>query len=258
MRTPRNRSPMPLVPAGLVLLATGLWASGLLSKVAPLPHAPEAFRPLLVALALMGLLVVGLVWFLRRGQRRKLLSQATSMSALMRLDWARFEQLVGEAYRQQGWRVEETGQGGADGGVDLLMRKGGKRCLVQVKQWQARVGAPVVREMFGLMVHHKADRVAVVALGGFTTEAIDFARGKPVDLVDGKGLLAMVGGAIPEQVTAPGPRSASTKAPSKSKGAPKCPVCQTAMLRRVRRNDGSMFWGCPRYPSCTGTRNIRS
>lgn len=252
----RSRSPVSLFPAFVFLLAMVAWSSGILSQWLPTP--PDGMRSLLMALASMGLLVMGLLWALRRQQRKKLLSQANTLADLMRLDWVRFEQLVAEAYRRQGWRVEETGQGGADGGVDLMMRKGTKRCIVQVKHWQARVGAPVVREMFGLMVHHKAHRVAIVALGGFTSEGIEFTKGKPIELVDGKGLLAMLGGQLPEAVTAPTRGGGSRSTKPKATGAPKCPQCQTTMVRRVRRQDASVFWGCPRYPGCTGTRNIRS
>lgn len=35
-----------------------------------------------------------------------------------------------------GYAVEETGLGGADGGIDLVLRHGGRRILVQCKQWR--------------------------------------------------------------------------------------------------------------------------
>jgi ssDNA-binding Zn-finger/Zn-ribbon topoisomerase 1 len=41
--------------------------------------------------------------------------------------------------------------------------------------------------------------------------------------------------------------------------APTCPRCNSTMVRRVARrgrNAGGSFWGCSRYPSCKGTRNI--
>ena len=250
-----SHSPVMLLPIGLMFLTLTLWGFGVLSAWVPAP--PAFFVPLLKAAGLGGLVLVAVAYAIRRWKRSRLLGQAGTLAALHKLSWAQFELVVGEAYRRHGWRVEETGQGGADGGVDLLMKKGSKRCIVQVKHWQARVGAPVVREMFGLMVHHKADRVAIVALGGFTSEAIDFAQGKAVDLVDGKGLLALAGGQLPEAVTAPAQRSSRSEEPRK-KGAPKCPTCQSQMVRRVRKQDASMFWGCSRYPGCTGTRNIRS
>jgi DNA-binding helix-hairpin-helix protein with protein kinase domain len=39
---------------------------------------------------------------------------------------------------------------------------------------------------------------------------------------------------------------------------PACPRCGSTMMRRTARrgrNAGSGFWGCSRYPTCTGTRN---
>jgi restriction system protein len=109
------------------------------------------------------------------------------------MSWQDFELLVGECFRRLGYRVTETGQGGADGGVDLLLRRDTKKILVQCKRWRSSsVGAPVVREMFGLMVHHSADRVKIVCCGKFTREATAFASGKPVDLISGEALLLLL------------------------------------------------------------------
>ncbi len=41
-------------------------------------------------------------------------------------------------------------------------------------------------------------------------------------------------------------------------GPPACPRCKSTMVRRVRGADGSAFWGCPRFPSCRGTRPIEA
>jgi len=38
-------------------------------------------------------------------------------------------------------------------------------------------------------------------------------------------------------------------------GTPICPRCNASMVKRTNRKDGSMFWGCPRYPKCRGTRS---
>lgn len=41
-------------------------------------------------------------------------------------------------------------------------------------------------------------------------------------------------------------------------GRPSCPKCGASMVRRTARKGsraGKMFWGCPRYPVCKGTRN---
>ena len=60
--------------------------------------------------------------------------------------------VLGEAYRLLGYRVTEIGGGGADGGVDLMLTKGGEKFLVQCKQWKAyKIGVDVVRELYGVM-----------------------------------------------------------------------------------------------------------
>lgn len=139
--------------------------------------------------------VAALISLLKRRTRRQLLGAQTGMDSLRNMDWQTFELLVGEAFRRQGYTVEETGQGGADGGKDVVLRKGGLKTIVQCKQWRSqRVGVPVVREMYGVMLHEDADAVKIVALGGYTPDAIAFARYKPIELIDGHALLAAVMG----------------------------------------------------------------
>jgi DNA-binding helix-hairpin-helix protein with protein kinase domain len=56
----------------------------------------------------------------------------------------------------------------------------------------------------------------------------------------------------------PAAPSASTHTTAaSSSGSPSCPRCGSPMLRRTARrgrHSGGQFWGCSRYPSCTGTR----
>ena len=33
-----------------------------------------------------------------------------------------------------------------------------------------------------------------------------------------------------------------------------CPECGATMMRRANRRTGDYFFGCSRYPDCTGTR----
>ena len=109
------------------------------------------------------------------------------------MNWRDFERLVGEAFHRRGYAVEETGLGGADGGIDLILRKDGRTELVQCKQWRSRqVKASVVREMWGLVSHHKADAVKIVCVGDFTRDAKEFAEGKAIELITGERLLEMI------------------------------------------------------------------
>ena len=92
-----------------------------------------------------------------------------------------------------GLRGDRDGRGGADGGVDLVLRKGREKFLVQCKQWRAfKVGVAVVRELYGVMAAKGAAGGFVVTSGSFTEEAIEFASGRNVTLVDGPKLFGLI------------------------------------------------------------------
>ena len=125
--------------------------------------------------------------------RKHHLLKMRSLAHLRNLRWDQFELLVAEAYRKEGYLVQETGLGGADGGVDAVLRRNGKTYIVQCKRWSgSKVGAGVVREMYGLMTHHSAAGVKIVCLSGFTKSAVSFAERKPIELLDGEMLLRMI------------------------------------------------------------------
>jgi len=152
------------------------------------------YRPL-GWLALLVCCIAALASFLNRRRRRRLLESQIGMDSLSNMDWRSFERLVGEAFRRQGYAVKETGQGGADGGIDLELSKDGQITLVQCKQWRShRVGVQIVREMYGVLVDSGAAAVKIVALGHYTPDAAAFARGKRIELVDGHALLATIKG----------------------------------------------------------------
>jgi restriction system protein len=220
--------------------------------------AQGALEPVAWLFLGIGLVGAGLsVW--RAKDRAKLLDEQTGLDSLRAMNWQQFERVVGEAYRRLGYQIEETGQGGADGGIDLLLRKDGATTLVQCKQWRnQKIGIAVVREMYGLMVHHRASAVKIVCTGIFTGECEAFAAGKPLELVDGHALLMLVD-QVKVQVSAtatrprPSPAFASAAVVEMESAIPACPKCSVAMVKRSNRATGQQFWGCPSYPKCRGT-----
>ena len=212
-------------------------------------------------LILFGLLALGS--FFMGFSRRRLVDQQTGVDSLRNTSWKQFEFLVAEAFRRQGWQVDFSLGGGADGGVDLVLRREGRTALVQCKQWKARsVGASVVRELFGLMVAEDTDEAIIVTSGHFTREAEAFAEDKPIRLIDGPELLALVqsvrGGTGDSPVVAGVPPSTINQELSTPQNAPACPQCTKPMLLRTARrgaNAGKQFWGCSTYPNCSGTRS---
>lgn len=215
------------------------------------PFAPLAW------LVLAACALAALFSFVGARRKRRLLDTRTGLDSIAALGWRDFERLVGEAFRRQGYAVEETGLGGADGGIDLILRKDGKRVLVQCKRWhRQQVGVSVVREMYGLLAHHGADEVRIATLGGYTPDAMAFARGKPIVLIGGDALLGMIREVKTADVALPHQRGEPVVGVSASQPTtvPECPRCRKSMVERANGKTGSVFWGCSGYPACRGTR----
>ena len=228
-------------------------------------------QSLITALASVGQYIVPLVGlvgaavsFFRRKQRCALftdVAQAQSTHALDGMSWREFEMLVGEAFRLQGYSVTETGGGGADGGIDLILSKGAEKFLVQCKQWKAyKVGVDVVRELYGVMAAIGATGGFVVTSGRFTVDASNFAAGRNVRLIDGPKLFALIKQAKQSTKMA-ADQTGNTQRPAQLKAAAdlSCPHCGSTVVKRVARkgsNAGSEFWGCSTFPSCRGIRQL--
>jgi restriction system protein len=199
----------------------------------------------------------------RRFHRHSLITGVAKSGAADALDsmsWREFELLVGEALRLEGYRVSETGGGGADGGVDLVLRKGSEKFLVQCKQWKAQtVGVNVVRELYGVMAAKGATGGFVITSGRFTEDAKSFANGRNLNLVDGPTLFEWIKKAKSSGASSTlRPVTPAPAAPTQNTSPP-CPVCAKPMVQRTAKRGGSAgaaFWGCSSCPTCRGTRAI--
>jgi len=247
---------MPRRKSSLVddLVLVPWWVSLILAIVAPaflirmlLPWS--AFAPL----ALLFFLATAALSALRSLKTARMLDAQTSLASIRELPWKRFEDLLGEAFRRQGFKVEETLGGGADGGIDLLLGRDGNVTVVQCKR---RNGAPVgvreVRELYGVLHHRGANAAKLVATTTFTADAIAFAENKPIELVDADSLLHLIRGVQTSgKIVLP-----TAEADNLTSDCPKCG--SVMVLREAKRgpNPGQKFWGCPNYPKCHGTRNL--
>lgn len=117
---------------------------------------------------------------------------------LSRISWERFEQLLADHYRQDGYGVEHCGTAGTggkfDGGIDLKLRRNDEFVLVQCKHWNAKkVPHNDVHQLLGLMVNEGATGAILVTSGEFTQAATEAAnRQGHVKLVDGHALRSML------------------------------------------------------------------
>lgn len=191
----------------------------------------------------------------RRKQLYGKVAKHSDASVLNQMTWENFEELVGEYFRRNGYKVTRAGGNGPDGGVDLMLRKGSETHLVQCKQWKAhKVGVQPVREFYGVMTAHGATGGYFISSGEYTTEAKSFVRGLNLELVDGKKLKKMISVAhkSPEAPAAV-PETGQAATP------PACTKCGITMAKRIARRGnhaGKEFWGCQDFPRCDGIRSL--
>jgi hypothetical protein len=206
-----------------------------------LPLSIGARAPLLIGCNMVGVSLgwaIPLAWVFRSVQathRRHLLEWTTNLRLLSAQE---FEWLVGEILRREGWQVEETArEGKPDGNVDLRIRRGERRVLVQCKRWTSTpVGVEKVRELAGTLVREglPSDAGILVTLSHFTEPAVAEAAKLHVELVDNRDLVHRI-----EDVRATEP----------------CPVCSTPML--LDRSTHGWWLRCPRYfEGCKGKRDL--
>jgi len=244
---------------GGLIVAGMFWLVGVLVTGGNHSQLQNSILPL-IKFAFNGLAFISLfatvVSFVKKESRRELLDKQRDIATIRNLSWQQFEHLVGEAYRRKGYSVLETGGGGADGGVDLILRSNGKTVLVQCKRWKTQsVGVDKVRELFGVVIAEKATGGILVSSGNFTNAAQSFAEGKPITLVDGRELTRLVQDVKTNSkadVSVPPVSSAPNQKPA-------CPRCGIPMVIRTARkgtNSGAQFYGCSNFPRCRGTKSL--
>ena len=184
-----------------------------------------------------------------------------TLAALNNMTWKQFELLVHQAFRHRGYVLVESGKSGADGAVDLVLRKAGEYFLVHSRLWRAtQVDVVPVRELYSAMRAQRAAGGFVVTTGSYTREAMAFASGRNIQLIDGPTLREMLNDTagmptgVPTAITLGEPTVAPT-APA----APSCPECQSPMVLSMsapgaRGTKSKNIWCCSRYPVCKGKR----
>lgn len=168
---------------------------------------------------------------------------------LRKMNEESFHKLITEFFKKNGFAVDPVPTELGDG-VDLMLRKNGKRFVAQHRHWrELRVGVPMVREQYTVMQAARAHGVYVVTAGEFTYKAIQYAEDKNISLIDGSKLRRLLN-KIPE----------ADKPEQEHERAPHCPLCAAEMLIRSatdQAGDGRRFWSCSNYPKCTGSLELK-
>jgi hypothetical protein len=103
------------------------------------------------------------------------------------------EKLAAQVYKKMGYEVQHVGQMG-DHGIDvLLINPNNQKEIVQCKQWSKPVGEPVLRDLYGAMMHDQAVRGWLWAPRGFSGPAKAWAKGKSIVLMDNAEINRLMG-----------------------------------------------------------------
>lgn len=118
---------------------------------------------------------------------------------LAAIDWQDFENLIRELFEQEfntnGGEVKIT-QASRDGGVDAIAFdpdpiRGGK-IVIQAKRYTNVVGVSAVRDLYGTVMNEGATKGILVTTSDYGTDSYNFAKGKPLTLLNGSNLLSLL------------------------------------------------------------------
>lgn len=119
-----------------------------------------------------------------------------SLESIQSMDGHQFEELIEALLRRMGYRVEGH-KAAADGGIDItafnLEPLVGGKYIIQCKRQAVPISEPTVRDLYGVVTDQRANKGVIVTNAEFTSAAVKFARGKPLELVNGSALLQLLG-----------------------------------------------------------------
>lgn len=131
---------------------------------------------------------------------REVMSSLNEGVNLAAMDWQDFEHLVRQLcerrFAEAGAEVKVT-QASRDGGVDAVIldpdpMRGGT-IVVQAKRYTNVVSVSAVRDLFGTVQHEGAMKGILITTSSYGADSYEFAKGKPLTLVDGSNLLHLLG-----------------------------------------------------------------
>ena len=118
---------------------------------------------------------------------------------LAAMPWEDFEHLVAQLFE---WEFARSGvevrvtRASRDRGVDAILfdpdpLRGGKYVL-QAKRYTRTVDVSAVRDLYGTVMNEGANRGILITTSSYGSDSYEFAKDKPISLVDGPNLLLML------------------------------------------------------------------
>lgn len=128
-------------------------------------------------------------------QTTDVMSGMDARQNLMNLSPNDFESLITNLFATMGLDTRQT-RASRDGGVDCVAFDSrpifGGKVVIQAKRYKNTVGVSAVRDLFGTVQNEGASKGILVTTSGYGKASFDFARGKPLELLDGSHLLHLL------------------------------------------------------------------
>ncbi|GJM43203.1 MAG: restriction endonuclease [Gemmatimonadota bacterium] len=133
-------------------------------------------------------------------ESKDILDDVPEGANLAEMPWEDFEHLVrelfGKMFSEDGAEVKVT-RASRDAGVDAVAFdpdpiRGGK-FVIQAKRYTHVVGVSAVRDLYGTMMNEGAARGILVTTSHYGADSRDFAKDKPITLIDGPNLVHLLG-----------------------------------------------------------------
>jgi hypothetical protein len=119
------------------------------------------------------------------------------------MDGYEFEDYVSGLLKKMGFIAEQTTYSN-DGGIDIVAFYDRPifygKYIIQCKNWQGTVGAPEIRDLYGVVTDQRANKGIIITPSDFTEQAYEFAKGKNIELINGTVLNALVNEYLGEEI----------------------------------------------------------
>lgn len=117
------------------------------------------------------------------------------LSKINSLDGFDFENLIAKLMVALGYEVDQTKKTG-DGGIDIIAHTDkpiiAGKYLIQCKRHKSPIGEPFIRDLYGVMMAEHANKGILITNSNFSPNAVTFAKGKPIELIDGTMLFNLL------------------------------------------------------------------
>lgn len=111
------------------------------------------------------------------------------------LSGVEFENVCQALVEKMGFTTQTTKASG-DGGIDLIAYNSqpllSGKYIIQCKRYTGSVGEPIIRDLYGVVTAERANKGILMTTGQFTKSAIAFSNAKPIELIDGEKLKALL------------------------------------------------------------------